>query len=228
MCRNKGKDNFARLCCAFIEVGKLVLTKICEKVCSQKELDSLLKDDTILRELTSLRKEEVLSRSQWFKLYPLLRRSSSVSFRDFDPPLQLLLLRSIFGLNFTASGRDSFPPETDTSPVAGLTCLKVLRDRIHRHDAIGSVDDPTFNSYWSDMKIIFVRFGGRRCLKKIRYPEVYRLDEDLGEEFRKQLREWMRDDVSTEDKLGEGKTVTWTWTWRVLINISEQRKRRSM
>lgn len=227
MCRNKGKDNFARLCCAFIEVGTLVLTKISEKVCSQKELDSLLKDDTILRELTSLRKEKVLSGSQWFKLYPL-RRSSSVSFRDFDPPLQLLLLRSIFGLNFTASGRDSFPPETDTSPVAGLTCLKVLRDRIHRHDAIGSVDDPTFNSYWSDMKIIFVRFGGRCCLDTIRYLEVYCLEEDLGEEYRKQLREWMREDVSTEDKLGEGKTVTWKWTWRVLINISEQRKGRSM
>ena len=78
------------------------------------------------------------------------------------------------------------------------------------------------------MKIIFVRFGGRCCLDTIRYLEVYCLEEDLGEEYRKQLREWMRDDVSTEDKLGEGKTVTWKWTWRVLINISEQRKGRSM
>lgn len=202
---NKEKDNFARLCCVFVEVGPLVLTEIFNKVCSPTELDSLLKDDTIRSKLLSLRKRRVLSVSQWSKLYPVVK-SSSVSSKDFDPSLQLLLLRAILGLNFPVSGQDKFPPATDTSPVAGIICMKVLRDRIHRHTG-ESVADPPFSSYWSDIKEIFMRFGGCRCLDTINSLEVYFLDEDLGEDYIKQFREWLRDDASTKDKLGEGKTV---------------------
>lgn len=202
----KEKDNFARLCWVLIEVGSFVLTEIFNKVCPPEGLDKVLKNDTNHRKLVSLRKKRVLTTDQWSKLYPAFK-SSSVSSRDFDTSLKLLLLRSIFGLNLPTSGQDNFPPATDTSPVAGLTWIKVLRDRIHRHDTSGSVDDLTFGSYWSDIKKIFVRFGGCCYLDTINDLENHCLDEDLAEYYQKQLKEWLRDDASTKYKLGEGKTV---------------------
>lgn len=203
---NKEKDNFARLCCVLIEVGPLVLTDIFNKVCSPEDLNSVLKDETNHRKLLSLRNEGALSGSQWLKLYPKIR-SSSVSSRDFDPSLQLLLLRSIFGPHLSASCQDNFPSATDTSPIAGFTRIKVLRDRIHHHATSGSVDDPTFSSYWSEITKTFLCFGGDHHLNTIKDLKVESLDEDLREEYRKQLREWMRDDAFSEDELGEGRIV---------------------
>lgn len=206
MCSSKKeKDNFGRLCWVLIEVGSLVLTEIFNKVCLPENLDVDLKDNANRCKLESLRKKRILSVSQWSKLYPV-DESSPVSSRDFDTSLQLILLRSIYGLNLPASGQNDFPPATDTSPVAGITCMKVLRDRIHHHDTSGSVDDPTFSSYWFDIKEIFMRFGGYWYLDTINRLEFDCLDEDLAEDYQKQLREWLRDDAFMKDKL-EGRIV---------------------
>ena len=202
---NKEKNNFAMLCCFLIEIGPLVLTEMFNKVCSPEDLYSVLQDDTNYRKLESLKKKRRLSENQWSKLYPLVK--SSVSSRDFDTSLQLLLLRKIFGLKIPASGQDNVPPVTDNSPDAGFTCIKVLRDRILSHDTSGSVDDATFSSYWDEITETFRCFGGGHHLDTINDLKVEFLDEGLREEYRKQLREWMRDDASTEDKLEEGRMV---------------------
>lgn len=219
----KGKDNYARLCYVLIEVGTLVLTEIFNKVCSPKKLELLLKDDKIYSKLSSLRKRRVLSASQWSKLYPVF--NSSVSSRYFDSSLQLLLLRTILGLNLSVTGQENFPPETDTSPVAGITCLKVLRDRIHHHDTSGSVDDETFSSHCSDIKKIIMRFGGCWYVTTINGLEVDPLCEDLAEDYQKRLREWLRDDAFTKDKLEEGtimKKARKEEDMEGLIDISKQ------
>ena len=202
---NKEKNNFAMLCCFLIEIGPLVLTEMFNKVCSPEDLYSVLQDDTNYRTLESLKKKRCLSENQWSKLYPLVK--SSVSSRDFDTSLQLLLLRNIFGLKIPASAQDNFPPVTENSPDAGFTCIKVLRDKILHHDTSGSVDDTTFSSYWSEITETFRRFGGGHYLDTINYLKVEYLEEDLRGEYRKQLREWMRDDASTEDKLEESRIV---------------------
>ena len=94
-CPTKEKDNYDILCCVLTEAGPLLLTEIFNKVCSPEDLDSALKNDTNYSKLESLRKERLLSANHWSKLYPLFK--SSVSSRDFDTSLQLLLLTSIFG-----------------------------------------------------------------------------------------------------------------------------------
>ena len=201
---NKEKDNFARLCRLLITVGPSVLTEIFNKVCSPKDLDSIL--NTNRSKLESLRKKRILSIGQWLQLYPPVK-SSSFSSRDFEPSLQLLLLRSIFGLHLPASCQDNFPSATDTSPLAGFTLIKVLRDKIYRHDTSGSVDDPTFSSYWSEIEKTFLCFGGSHHLETINNLKVKFLDEDLREGYQKLFRKWMRDDASPEDKLGEVRIV---------------------
>lgn len=201
---NKGKINYARLCRLLIVAGKVLLTKVFDKICPLKKLDSVLKDNKTRSKLSSLRQRGVLSVTQWLKLYPAVK--SPVSSRDFDPSLQLLLLTNILDLNVPASCQDNFPPVTNTSPVAALTDIRVLRDRILCHDSSGSVDDVTFASYLSDITNTFLRFGGDlntiNDLKKVDFR-----DEDLWEHYREQLRNWMGDDASAEHKLGEGKTV---------------------
>lgn len=201
---NKGKINYARLCRLLIVAGKVLLTKVFDKICPLTKLDSVLKDNKTRSKLSSLRKKGVLSVTQWLKLYPAVK--SPVSSRDFDPSLQLLLLTNILDLNVPASCQDNFPPVTNTSPVAGFTDIRVLRDRILCHDSSGSVDDVTFASYLSDITNTFLRFGGDlntiNDLKKVDFR-----DEDLWEHYREQLRNWMGDDASAEHKLGEGKTV---------------------
>lgn len=204
---NKGKINYARLCRLLIVVGKLLLTEVFDKICPPTKLDSVLKDNRTHSKLSILRKKRVLSVSQWLKLYPAVK-SLPVSSRDFDLSLQLLLLTNILDLNVPASCQDNFPPVTDTSPVAGFTYIKVLRDRILCHDSSGSVDDATFTSHWSDISNTFLCFGGDHYLDIIdNLEKVDFLDEDLWEDYRKQLREWMGDDVSAKHKLVEGKTV---------------------
>lgn len=204
---NKGKINYARLCRLLIVVGKLLLTEVFDKICPPTKLDSVLKDNRTRSKLSILRKKSVLSVSQWLKLYPAVK-SLPVSSRDFDLSLQLLLLTNILDLNVPASCQDNFPPVTDTSPVAGFTYIKVLRDRILCHDSSGSVDDATFTSHWSDISNTFLCFGGDHYLDIIdNLEKVDILDKDLWEDYRKQLREWMGDDVSAKHKLGEGKTV---------------------
>lgn len=204
---NKGKINYARLCRLLIVVGKLLLTEVFDKICPPTKLDSVLKDNRTHSKLSILRKKRVLSVSQWLKLYPAVK-SLPVSSRDFDLSLQLLLLTNILDLNVPASCQDSFPPVTDTSPVAGFTYIKVLRDRILCHDSSGSVDDATFTSHWSDISNTILCFGGDHYLDIIdNLEKVDFLDEDLWEDYQKQLREWMGDDVSAKHKLVEGKTV---------------------
>ena len=223
---NKEKDNFARLCRLLITVGPSVLTEIFNKVCSPKDLDSIL--NTNRSKLESLRKKRVLSIRQWLKLYPPVK-SSSFSSRDFEPSLQLLLLRSIFGLHLPASCQDNFPSATDTSPLAGFTLIKVLRDKIYRHDTSGSVDDPTFSSYWSEIEKTFLCFGGSHHLETINNLKVKFLDEDLREGYQKLFRKWMRDDASPEDKLGEVRIVKKARREEDMegaIDISEQISRR--
>lgn len=204
---NKGKINYARLCRLLIVAGKLLLTEVFDKICPPTKLDSVLKDNKTRSKLSSLRKKRVLSVTQWLKLYPAVK-SLPVSSRDFDPSLQQLLLTNILDLNVPASCQDNFPPVTNTSPVAGFTDIRVLRDRILCHDSSGSVDDATFASYFSDITNTFLRFGGDHYLNTINnLKKVDFLDEDLWEDYRKQLRNWMGDDASAEHKLGEGKTV---------------------
>ena len=201
----KETSNYAQLCRLLVEVGSLVLRKIFDRICPPGKLHTVLNDPTNHAKLQTLRKKRVLSISQWRKLYPAFK--SSVSSRNFETSLVVFLLRNIWGLTLPASGQNDLPPVTDTSPVADIARIKILRDRVYSHVTSGSVDDPTFSSYWNDIKDTFQRIGGARYQDVINDLKTDYMDADIAKEYQELFREWLKDEDCITDKSHEDEMV---------------------
>ena len=201
----KEASNYAQLCRLLVKVGSLVLRDIFDRVCPSENLYAVLTNPTNHAKLKTLQKKRVLSTSQWEKLYPASK--SSVSSKDFDTSLLLILLKNIWGLTLPASDGNNLPSGSDTSPEAGITRIKFFRDRVFSHAANASVDDPTFSLYWNNIKDTFVRIGGTCYEKVIDDSALHCMDADLEEHYQELLREWLKDDDCVTDKLHEDKIV---------------------
>ncbi|XP_022807169.1 uncharacterized protein LOC111344229 [Stylophora pistillata] len=186
------RSNYVRLCRLFVEVGKCVQTDLFDRMCPPMKLQTILNDTTNSKQLRILLKNNVLSMSQWRNLYPVVK--SSVTSRDFDPSLQLLLLRTFCGLKFSASGQDNLLPGTVTSSEAGIACIKNLGDKVYCHSNSGSVDDKTFSTYWNEIEYTFLQFGGARYSGVITALKFDDMDDEDPVSYGELLREWMRND----------------------------------
>ena len=200
----KGTSNYAQLC-RLVEIGSHVLREIFDRVCPPENLHGALTNPTNHAKLQTLRKKRVLSTSQWRKLYPVVK--SSVSSGNFDSSLLLFLLRNIFGLTIPASGWNNLPLVTDTTPAADITRIKILRDRVYSHVTSGSVDDPTFSSYWNDIKDTFQRIGGARYQDVINDLKTDCMDADIEKDYQELFREWLKDEDCITDKSHEDEMV---------------------
>ena len=201
----KGTSNYAQLCRLLVEVGSHVLKEIFDRVCPPEKLHTVLTNPTNRAKLQTLRKKRVLCTSQWRKLYPAVKWS--ISSGNFDSSLLLLLLRNIFGLTLPASGQDDLPLVTDTTPAADISCIKILRDRVYSHVTSGSVDDPTFSSYWNDIKDTFQRIGGAHYQDVINDLKTDCMDADIEKDYQELFREWLKDEDCVTDKSHEDEMV---------------------
>ncbi|XP_066025377.1 NLR family CARD domain-containing protein 3-like isoform X3 [Pocillopora verrucosa] len=201
----KETSNYAQLCRLLVGVGSHVLREIFDRVCPPENLHTVLTNPTNHAKLQTLRKKRVLSTFQWGKLYPVVK--SSISSRNFDSSLLLLLLTNIFGLTLPASSWNNLPPGSDTSLEAGIARIKVFRDRVFSHAANASVDDPTFSWYWNSIKDTFLHIEGTCYEEVIDDPTLHCMDADLEDHYRELLREWLKDDDFVTDKLHEDKIV---------------------
>ena len=201
----KETSNYAQLCCLLVEIGSHVLREIFDRVCPPENLHGALTNPTNHAKLQTLRKKRVLSTSQWRKLYPVVK--SSVSSGNFDSSLLLFLLRNIFGLTLPASGWNNLPLVTDTTPAADITRIKILRDRVYSHVTSGSVDDPTFISYWNDIRDTFQRIAGARYQDVINDLKTDCMDADIEKDYQELFREWLKDEDCITDKSHEDEMV---------------------
>ncbi|CAH3145913.1 unnamed protein product [Pocillopora meandrina] len=201
----KETSNYARLCHLLVDVGSCVLREIFDRICPPGNLHTVLSDPKNHAKLQTLRKKRVLSTSQWRKLYPTFK--SSVCSRDFDTSLLVFLLRNIWGLTLPASGQDDLPLATDTSPAADITRIKILRDRVYSHVTSGSVDDPTFSSYWNDIRDTFQCIGGARYRDVINDLEIDCMDADSEKDYQELFKEWLKDEDCITDKSHEDEMV---------------------
>ena len=197
----KGTANYARLCRLLVDVGSQVLRETFERVRPPGNLHKVLSDPAIHAKLQSLRKKRVLNASQWGKLYPAIK--SSVSSRDFDTTLLVLLLRNVCGLTPPATGWDNLPLVTDITPEADVARIKFFRNTVYGHATDASVDDPTFSSYWNNVKDTLLRAGGAHFQNAIDHLETDCMDPDLEEHYRELLRKWVKDDDCIKDILNE-------------------------
>ena len=105
--------NYARLCRLLVDFGSQALRERFDIIHPQGGLETVLATPLALPKLQSLQKKKILSPSQWDILYPPIK--SSVSSKNFDITLLMVLRRNICGLN---------PPATAGMPFLRLQiCL---------------------------------------------------------------------------------------------------------
>ena len=68
--------------------------------------------------------------------------------KTFDITLLTVLLRNICGLHPPATGWNTMPPDTDNSPAANITRIKLLRNEVYAHVSSTEIDNATFENLW--------------------------------------------------------------------------------
>ena len=193
--------NYARLCRLLVDVGTHVLRETFDNLRPPGALSEVLVSPPVFSILQSLRRKRVLNPSQWGKLFPAIKHS--VSSREFDITLLMVLLRHICNLTPPATGWDSLPPPTDETTEAEIVRIKYYRNTIYGHVSEASVDDVTYAAYWQDIKITLERLGGRHYQYTIDRLQRESIDPEYEEHYQELLTQWMKDDDNIKDKLDE-------------------------
>ena len=97
----KETTNYARLCRVIVDVGTCALRDCLDAICSPPTLHTVLTASQAT--LQSLRSRRIINATQWGKLFPAV--PASVSSRDFDITLLMILLRTICGSTTDRMGR---------------------------------------------------------------------------------------------------------------------------
>ena len=194
----KGTTNYARLCRLLVDVGSQVLRGTFDRIYPPKTLHNVLSNPTVHSILQPLRTKKVLNPLQWSKLYPA---RSSVSSKNFDITLLIVLLRNICGLTPPATGWDNLPLATDVSREADIARVKYYRNQIYGHMGQASVDDATFGTCWKDIQDALVRLGGATFGAAIEDLKAECMDPDIEKHYQELYKQWKEDGDSIKDKL---------------------------
>ena len=195
----KETTNFARLCRLLVDVGSHALRNKFDSIHPPEGLHEVLTKPPAHPILQSLRGKRVLNPTQWAKLYPA--SPSSVSSKDFDVRLLMLLLRNICGLIPPATGWDSLPPAADTSAEANIVRVKYYRNCVYGNASQASVDDATFNTLWQDISNALVGLGADAAA--INTLKTQSMDPVIEKHYQELLRECKKDDHSSKSRLDE-------------------------
>ena len=195
----KETTNYARLCRLLIEIGAQALRDRFNYIHNPTTLYRLLYN--VKPKLESLRSKRILNPIQWGYLYPAI--SSKVSSESFDITTLCVLLTNICGLTTPATGWKDFPDEKDASLEADSIRIRHFRNDVYAHVTKASVDDTTFKSYWSDIRDVLVRLGGKSYEEAITKLENECMDPTVEEHYKDLLKQWRSDDDNIKDKLNK-------------------------
>ena len=192
-------SNYARLCRLLVDFGSQALRETFDRIHPPEGLETVLATPPALPKLQYLQVKKILNPFQWDILYPAIK--SSVSSKNFDITLLMVLLRNICGLNPPATGWDALPLPTDLSCEADIARIKFYRNKVCGHSAQASVDDATFHNYWKNIRCTLVRLGGVAYEAAIDWLKYDCLDPELEEHYKELLKKWKRDEDSVLDEL---------------------------
>ena len=196
---NKETTNYARLCRLLVDVGTQALRDTLDAIHLPTNLHAVLAANRTT--LQSLRSRTIINATQWGKLFPVI--SSSVSSRDFDTTLLMVLLRNLGGLPSPITGWDALPAVTDMSREADIARIKYFRNTVYAHAEQASIDDTTFKAYWQDIRGTLVRLGGVRYRAATDNLETECIDPEMEDHYKKLLSEWKKDEDNIKDELKE-------------------------
>ena len=195
----KDTTNYARLCRLLVDVGTQALRDKFNGIHSPANLQAILAANKPMLQTLGARK--IINPTQWGKLFPAV--PSSVSSASFDTTLLMVLFRNICGLAAPVSGWDALPPSTDISPEADIARVKYYRNTVYAHAERASVDDITFNKYWSEIRDTLVRLGGVAYKTAVDNLETDCMDPSMEDHYKELLRQWKNDEDNIKDKLKE-------------------------
>ena len=195
----KGTTNYARLCRLLVDIGTQALRDTFDAIHSPANLHTVLTGS--ITTLQPLRARKIINPIQWGKLFPAI--PTSVSSRDFDTTLLVVLLRNLCGLTPPPTGWDVLPALTDLSHEADIARVKYFRNIVYGHAENASVDDATFNGYWRDIRDTLVRLGGVTYEAAINNLRNECMDPEVEDHYRDLLSQWKKDDDNIKEKLNE-------------------------
>ena len=195
----KETTNYARLCRLLVDAGTQALRDIFDAIHPPANLHTVLTGNKT--KLQSLRTRKIINATQWGKLFPVI--PSSVSSRDFDITLLMVLLRNLCGLPSPAAGWDTLPAVTDVSREADIARVKYYRNTVYGHAECASVDDSMFNACWGDIRDTLVRLGGVKYRAAIDNLATECMDPEVEDHCKELLSQWKKDEDNVKNKLDE-------------------------
>ncbi|KAL9954860.1 hypothetical protein ACROYT_G042445 [Oculina patagonica] len=195
----KETTNYARLCRLLVDIGTQALRDTFDVIHPPANLQAVLAGS--ITRLQALGARKIINPIQWGKLFPAI--PTSVSSRDFDTTLLMILLRNLCGLIPPLTGWDELPAVTDLSREADIARVKYFRNTVYAHAENASVDDATFNDYWRDIRKVLVRLGGIKYEAAIDDLRKECMDSEVQDHYKKLFSQWKKDDDNIKEQLSE-------------------------
>ena len=189
------KANFTRLSRLLVDKGTQALRNTLDAIHAPPNLPAVLNaNKTTLLKL----KPRVINDTQWDLLFP--PSGNPPDSKTFDVTLLTVLLRNLSGFPPPATGWNTMPPGTDTSPQANITRIKLFRNQVYGHVTSTEVDKTTFHNLWQEISKALVGL-------KIPQKEIDDLKKcPLGPEeeiYWQLLKEWKLKDEECKDMLDD-------------------------
>ena len=206
--RTKGeKANFQRLARLLMCGGLALLKEVFDAFHPPANLPAVLSNPSIAKQLHNLRRNKVLTYSEWDCLYNPSGPGTYGKSADFDISLLGKLLRAICNLTPPATGWDTLPNSTDHSLEADLVRIRIYRNTIYGHNHIMEVTDAEFEKLWIEIKEALLRIAsGISSEKRDEWEKAIEtfFHEPLtpdAKEYVDDLRSWCLKDIDTKYKL---------------------------
>jgi WD40 repeat protein len=137
------KADFTRLSRLLVDKGTEALRNTLDAIHPPANLPAVLNGNK--KSLLRL-KFKVINGHQWDLLFP--PSGNPPDSKTFDVTLLMVLLRNICGLPPPATGWNTMPPDTDRSPQANITRIKLFRNEVYAHVASTQVGKAIFENLW--------------------------------------------------------------------------------
>ena len=195
----KDTTNYSRLCRLLVDVSTQALRDTFDSFCPPANLNRVLSANKTA--LQSLRAKRIINPIQWGKLFPPI--PTTVSSRDFDTTLLMVLLRNVCSLVPPPSGWNTLPDAADLSLEADIVRIKHFRNTVYAHAEKAAVDDAMFNIYWQDIRDTLARLGGDTYGAAADSLKVECMDPQVQVHYQGLLGQWKKDDDNMKEQLSE-------------------------
>lgn len=182
-------------------MGSGALREAFDRIIPPQNLQKHLKGYQVHDTLQSLRKQRILTSKHWGQLYPDL--ASSVSSKDFDPTLLMVLLRTVCELTPPTAGWDAPPHAADTSREADIARVRYFMNTVLDHADKARVSDAVFVNYWENIRGTLVRLGGAGYGDTVDKIMNQKMDPVTEEHYKELLKQWKKNEDCIKDKMNE-------------------------